>query len=179
MTRIQRLAGQLKFGELDDCSMWYEDTRNALIIKDSQGATLVEFGDDLTDVQNAIRGYMFQQLRTVDLFAVVELPLGTLVDASGAANDAVTTSGVNSTAVVGVSISSPHVINTTGPICTVPGSVVGINLVAAGVSGQYVQSVGAGVGQCVIGLPAVGRTVGMCIQGTGGAGVARCIFLRM
>ena len=102
MARIQRLDGQFKFGELDDCSMWYDDARNALIIKDSQGATLVEFGDNLTDVQNAIRGYQFQQMRTVDLFSAGELPQGTVVDASGAADDAVVAGAAASTATLSI-----------------------------------------------------------------------------
>ena len=180
MTRIQRLAGQFKFGELDDCSMWYEDTRNALIIKDSQGSTLVEFGDNLTDVQNAIRGYGFQQMRTVDLFSTGELQQGTVVTVDPALNDGVTPTGAASTAAVGIVVSNPHPAGLVAPICTVPGSVVDILLTAAGVPGQYVASSAAGgSGTCQAGLPAQGRTIGMCVETTGGAGLARCIFMRM
>ena len=180
MARIQRLDGQFKFGELDDCSMWYDDARNALIIKDSQGATLVEFGDNLTDVQNAIRGYQFQQMRTVDLFSAGELPQGTVVDASGAADDAVVAGAAASTATVGIVPSNPHLAGTVGPIVTIPGSVVDILLSAAGVPGQYVfTSAGGGTGTCQANIPAQGRTIGMCVETTGGAGLARCIYLRM
>ena len=179
MTRIQRLAGQLKFGELDDCSVWYDDTRNALIIKDG-GGNLVEFGDNLTDVHNAIRGYQFQQMRTVDLYSAGELPQGTVVDPSGAADDAVVAGGAASTASVGISISNPHAAGAVGPIVTVPGSVVDILLSAAGARGQYVAtSAAGGTGTCQAGIPAQGRTIGMCIEATGGAGLARCIYMRM
>jgi len=180
MARIQRLAGKFLLGELDDFQIYYDDTRNALILVDTQGQHIVELGDNTIDVLAAIRGHQFQQMRTVDLFSTAELPQGTVVDADAAVDDAVTACAIASLAVIGISVQNPHPAGSVGPICTMPGSVVDISLTAAGVRGQYVvASAAGGTGTCQAALPALGATIGVCLENTGGAGLARCIFLRM
>jgi hypothetical protein len=179
MTRIQRLAGIFKFGEKDDFDKWYDDATNHFKSYDNYIETTEELGKDLAGVVHEHHGYGFRQIWTVELLAAVELPLGTLLDASGA-NDGVTTCGALSTAVVGVAAENPHPVGVPGAVCTVPGSVVDIRLIAAGVAGQYVEtSAVAGQGQCNPAPPAAKRCVGICIETTGGPGLARCVYYRM
>ncbi len=179
MTRIQHRGGTLYFGEIDDISMFYNDVDGHLIIFDA-GVTILHLGDGAEDVIEHLVGRGFQQMRTVYLHAQNELPIGSVVDVDPAMDDAVVTGGANSTATVGISLDDPQLAGSNGPICTVPGSIVDIFLTAAGVRGQYVAtSAGGGTGTCFVGLPAAGRTIGMCLENTGGAGLARCVYMRM
>jgi hypothetical protein len=135
-------------------------------------------GQDAGEVEVALKGKGFEQMWTVNLHTLAELPIGTLVDANAATDDSVTTSGANSTAVVGVA-TTLQAPGTIGPICTVSGSVVDILIDEAAVPGEYAASAGAGVATSQANLPAAGRTVGIIIESTGGPGLARCIYFRM
>lgn len=180
MTRIQRRGGTFFFGELDEINVFYNDVDGHLILFDNVGPTIIHIGGSTEDAIHHLVGYGFRQMRTVYLFSTNELPMGTVVDADAGADDAVASGGPGSTATVGIVVDNPHLPGTIAPICTVPGSVVDILLTAAGVQGQYVAtSAGGGSGTCQAGIPAAGRTIGMCIEQTGGGGLARCIYLRM
>jgi len=148
---------------------------------DGGGAELMGVGGasaGLVDLN--LRGHHFVQRYTVDLDVAADIPYGSLVDADAAVDDRVATSAINSTAVVGVITLNPHGGGVAGAVCTVQGSVVEILLTAAGVRGQYVATGGVGgQGTAQAALPAAGRTVGICVQTTGGGGLCRCIFLRM
>lgn len=180
MPEIHRLDGKFYLGTLLQLQIFLDDTTGHLIFVDTVSSTVIEIGADTDDVSVNLLGYGYNQLFTVNLLSNAELPEGTVVDADGAAADAVTSGGAASTATVGISTENPHIAGTVGPICTVPGSVVDILLTAAGVPGQYVAtSAGGGSGTCQAPLPAVGRTIGICVENTGGAGLARCIYMRM
>ena len=132
-------------------------------------------GVDAGNVEVNLHGFGHLQMFTVNLFAALELPIGTLVDPSAAASDNVTTSGIGSTKVCGVA-TTVHAGGTIGPICIL--GVVDILLDNAAVPGQYVATAGAGVGTSQAALPAAGQCVGVVIETTGGPGLARCLYQR-
>lgn len=180
MARIQQLAGQLKLGELDDCSVYYDDANDQIVITDISGGVVARFGNDGNHSQLALHGRGFRQclsvrLRNGDGDARND---GTLVEASGGTDDGFTQGAINSTAIIGVVCDGSINAGADGKVAVA--GVVNILLTAAGVRGQYVATGAvAGQGTCQAGLPAAGRTVAMCIQNTGGAGLARCVLTRM
>lgn len=179
MTRVQRLGGQLKFGELDEISIYRNETTGELVlVGDGSVALILALVEAAKDSSIDLQSKGFFQTYTVRLINNDGDPrtIGTLVDVGGA-DDSFSISGVNSTAIIGVVKDATIPAGVEGQIAVA--GVCDINLDNAATLGQYVASTGAGLGTSQIALPAAGRTVGRNIETSGGAGLARCILGRM
>ena len=178
MVRVQRYGGSFYFGERNNLALYYNDFTGDFVVYDLFAATRLTFGNSIADALLDLYGYGFKQALSVRLIngeGAVRAE-GTLV-AVGGADDSFTMGGVNATDIIGV-IKADIGANVLGQIAV--SGVANILLSAAGVRGQYVATGAvAGQGTCQAGLPAAGRTVGICIQTTGGGGLARCMLIRM
>jgi hypothetical protein len=176
--RVSRRGGILYFGEADDLGMYYNDLYGWLQLNRPLGGTKLTFGNSIADGQLDLYGYGWRQALSVRLIngEGVQRNEGSLV-AVGGADDSFTLGGVNATDIIGV-IEEDIGAGVLGQIAVA--GVARILLSAAGVRGQYVATGAvAGQGTCQAGLPAAGRTVGICLQTTGGGGLARCMLTRM
>ena len=180
MTRIQRLAGQLKFGELDDVSVSYDDTTGELVVEHATGVMIIAVGTPGPgDVTVDLKSKGFKQTYTVRLQNTDGDPrtLDTLVEASAGVDDGFTIGGVNSTAIIGAVKDASIAAAAEGQIAII--GVADVVVTAATNRGDYLAT-GAVAGEATpqAGLPAAGRTVGIALTATGGAGMVRAMLVR-
>ena len=182
MARIQRQDGVFLFGELDDVSVSYDDTTGELVIEHATGVMIIAVGTPgPDDVTVDLKSKGFDQTFCVELFnADGDIrTVGMVVDADNAADDSFTLSALNSTASIGV-VKDAIIAGggaASGAVCV--RGVCEIDLDNAAVLGEFVATAAAGLGHSQAAIPLLGRCLGIVLQATGGAGLARCLLFRM